>query len=203
MALVLFLLGAPGVGKTSLARRLLWSGGREPTLLHRPKWSFTDMVCAAGHYRGELFDGADTIPYNGAKAVLEWWSHQFRTWPLTVFDGDRMSTKGTLEFLDRFNMQRYAILLQASPLDLIARRLERGSNQNPAWVKGRETKSERFAEQVGAFTELNTSLLTMDNVYDIVIDELLSQGVDLLGTRGNSRDVQLTPLFERWEYPKS
>ena len=100
-------------------------------------------------------------------------------------------------------MQRYAILLQASPLDLIARRLERGSNQNPAWVKGRETKSERFAEQVGAFTELNTSLLTMDNVYDIVIDELLSQGVDLLGTRGNSRDVQLTPLFERWEYPKS
>ena len=165
--------------------------GREPTLLWRPKWSFTDTVCAAGHYKGELFDGADTIPYNGAKEVLEWWSRAFLTWPLTVFDGDRMSTKGTLEFLDRFNVQRYAILLQASPLDLIARRLERGSKQNPAWIKGRETKSERFAEQVGAFTELNTSLLTMENVYDIVIDELLSQGVDLLGTMKNSKVVSI------------
>jgi hypothetical protein len=192
MALVLFLLGSPGVGKTSLARRLLgMDRGREPTLLWRPKWSFTDTVCAAGHYKGELFDGADTIPYNGAKEVLEWWSRAFLTWPLTVFDGDRMSTKGTLEFLDRFNVQRYAILLQASPLDLIARRLERGSKQNPAWIKGRETKSERFAEQVGAFTELNTSLLTMENVYDIVIDELLSQGVDLLGTMKNSKVVSI------------
>jgi hypothetical protein len=91
MALVLFILGSPGVGKTSLARRLLWSGGREPTLLYRPKWTFTDTVCAAGHYKGELFDGADTIPYNGSKEVLEWWSYQFIHWPLTIFDGDRMS----------------------------------------------------------------------------------------------------------------
>ena len=192
MALVLFLLGSPGVGKTSLARRLLWSGGREPTLLHRPKWSFTDTVCAAGHYKGELFDGADTIPYSGAKEALERWSQMFVTWPLTILDGDRMSTKGTLEFLDRYNVQRYAILLQASPLDLIARRQERGSNQNPAWIKGRETKSERFANQVGAYTELNTSQLTMDNVYDIVIDELILQGVDLLGRYDNSKVVTIT-----------
>jgi hypothetical protein len=98
-----------------------------------------------------------------------------------------MSTKGTLEFLDRYNAQRYAILLSASPFDLVARRLERGTVQNPAWIKGRETKSLRFAEQVGAYTELNTSNLTMENVYDIVIDELFSQGVDLLGTHRNSR----------------
>jgi hypothetical protein len=191
VALVLFLLGSPGVGKTTLARRLLWSSGREPTLLWRPKWTFTDSVCAAGHYKGELFDGADTIPYSGGKEVLRSWSQMFLTWPLTIMDGDRMSNKGTLEFLDRFNVRRYAILLQASSLDLIARRLERGSNQNPAWIKGRETKSARFAEQVGAFTELNTSNLTMDNVYDIVIDELLDQDVDLLGIRKDSKVIHI------------
>lgn len=173
--------------------------GQEPTLLRRPKWSFTESVCAAGWYKGELFDGADTISYSGEKDVLEWWSHQFIRWPLSIFDGDRMSTKGTLEFLDRFNVQRYAILLKASPLDLVARRLVRGSNQNPSWMKGRETKSERFAAQVGAFTEINTSLLTMENVYDMVIDELLDQGVDLLGTK----KLQSFPKYERWEYPKS
>lgn len=171
MALVLFLLGSPGVGKTSLARRLLWSGGREPTLLYRPKWSFTDTVCAAGHYKGELFDGADTIPYNGAKDVLEWWSVQFRMWPLTVFDGDRMSTKGTLEFLKRYGVQRTAVLLKADHLTLEARRLSR-PGQNAAWIKGRETKSERFAKQVGFSLELNTSYMSMDNIYQDVMRHL-------------------------------
>ena len=174
MALVLFLLGSPGVGKTSLARRLLWSGGREPTLLHRPKWSFTDTVCAAGHYKGELFDGADTIPYSGAKEALERWSQMFVTWPLTILDGDRMSTKGTLEFLDRFNVQRTAVLLKASSLDLAARRLERGSNQNPSWIKGRETKSARFSKSVGFSLELNTSYLTTQGVYERTMEHVRS-----------------------------
>jgi len=70
-----------------------------------------------------LFDGADTIPYNGCKEILEWWSQQFIHWPLTIFDDDRMSNKGTLEFLNRFNVSKVAVLLKASSLDLTARRL--------------------------------------------------------------------------------
>jgi hypothetical protein len=178
MALVLFLLGSPGVGKTSLARRLLLSGGQEPTLLYRPKWTFTDTVCAAGHYKGGLFDGADTIPYNGAKDALEWWSRQFRDWPLTILDGDRLSTKGTLEFLDRFGVQSTAVLLKAYPSDLLSRRLKRHTNQNVAWIKGRETKSERFAKEVHSFLELDTSLLTADNVFVLVRQYLIEQGIN-------------------------
>ena len=195
MGLVLFLFGSPGVGKTSLARRLLWSGGRDPTLLYRPKWSFTDNVCAAGHYKGELFDGADTIPYNGAKDVLEWWSHQFRLWPLTLFDGDRMNTKGTLEFLERFGAKPTAILLKADRLTLTARRLDRGSCQDPSWIKGRETKSVRFAQQMTAL-ELNTSYMTMDDVFCSTRDFLIEQGL-------NSEVLSGTKLkMERYSFPK-
>lgn len=152
--------------------------GREPTLLYRPKWSFTDSVCAAGHYKGELFDGADTIPYNGARDVLEWWSRQFIHWPLTIFDGDRMSTKGTLEFLERFNAKRTAILLKADYLTLTARRIDRGSCQDPSWVKGRETKSERFAIQIQSTLELNTSYMTMDNVFQSAKEWLRECGIN-------------------------
>lgn len=179
MGLVLFLLGSPGVGKTSLARRLLWSGGQEPHLLYRPKWTFTDHVCAAGHYKGELFDGADTIPYNGARAVLEWWSHSFRTWPLTIFDGDRMSTKGTLEFLDRFNANRVAVLLQADEYTLNTRRLARGSKQDSSWIKGRETKSLRFAQMFSSYQQIvSTRYDSMDNIFNAVKDYLIQEGLD-------------------------
>lgn len=189
MGLVLFLLGSPGVGKTSLARRLLWSGGREPTLMYRPKWSFTDSVCAAGHYKGELFDGADTIPYNGARDVLESWSHRFIHWPLTIFDGDRMSTKGTLEFLERFNTPRVAILLKANPSSLSARRTVRGSDQDPSWIKGRETKSDRFAQLIENDNNhirvsplhvrvFDTSHMTMDDVFDHAKTYLIEQGIN-------------------------
>jgi len=142
--IVLFVLGPPGVGKTSAVRHLL-----EPNsvLVENPKWTVGNKVVAAGHYKGHAFDGADTVPYNGVHDALMYWENFFLDHKLTILDGDRFSYPNAREFfLSRAEMV-CAVLLRADDDNLARRRHERGSHQNQSyqsWLKGRATKSERF-----------------------------------------------------------
>jgi hypothetical protein len=142
--MVLFVVGEPGVGKTTLVRRLL-----EPDsyLVQRPKWTVGATVCAAGHYTGDKFDGADTVPYNGVLEALTFWSAELKDKRLTIFDGDRFSNASAVSALRSASpgLDARCVLIAADPDVVAARRVARGSNQNAAWVKGRRTKSLRFA----------------------------------------------------------
>jgi hypothetical protein len=144
----LWLVGAPGSGKTTLVRELL---GPSPRLQQKPKWSTSSsnpLVSAAGHYGGGTFDGADTIAYNGAADALAWWTRNLaRPGSLTVFDGDRLSNATGLALVQGnvlAPLRCVCVLMQCPPAVLDARRRERGSDQNDAWMKGRQTKAERF-----------------------------------------------------------
>ena len=143
---VLFLVGEPGCGKTTLAKRLI-----EPDsyLIPSPKWTVGMKVCAAGHYSGSTFDGADTVPYNGVDAALTLWEADLRALPLTIFDGDRFSNAGVVERLRASGAQQglsiRCIHLHVPENIAASRRAQRGSNQNPSWLKGRKTKAARFA----------------------------------------------------------
>jgi hypothetical protein len=163
---ILFVLGAPGVGKTSLVRRFL-----EPDSYSviRPKWTVGERVCAAGHYLGNQYDGADTVPYNGVQEALRFWESELRTKELTIFDGDRFSNANVLDFFRRTVPEAKVeyVLLRASDEVLKARREERGSNQNPSWMKGRQTKAERFAKAIGWGVEIYTSESLPSSVYAI------------------------------------
>lgn len=141
---VLWIVGPPGVGKTTLVRALI--GPLERIDLHlvgTPKWTVGDGFCAAGHYTGQTFDGADTVPYNGVQTALKYWDDHLSGKELTIFDGDRFSHKSVVE---RFKGKaaRACLLLKADAKSLELRRAARGSKQNASWVKGRETKSFNF-----------------------------------------------------------
>jgi ribose 1,5-bisphosphokinase PhnN len=145
----IFIVGAPGAGKTTLARVLI---GKDPWLVQKPKWTVNHAICAAGHYSGGTFDGADTVGYNGVKEALVYWQAHLLTartpHPIrfTVFDGDRFSHQDALSFVRERSERTGVVYMDADAATLAARRAARGSTQNETWMKGRATKSERFAE---------------------------------------------------------
>lgn len=156
MSTALFVLGAPGVGKTTVIRQLVPSllpmSGKTLTEIASPKWTVTtDRTALAGHWRGTAFDGGDTVPYTGARAALEFWrDNLLPNVDLTIFDGDRFSTKPSLEFIRATGVTIVGVHLVADETVLAGRRVARGSNQNETWLKGRVTKAANFADLIGA-----------------------------------------------------
>jgi hypothetical protein len=119
-------------------------------LVAKPKWTLGEggKIVAAGHYTGATFDGADTVPYNGVEQTLVYWSEKLaEKAELTIFDGDRFSYEGAVERVVALchTIVPMTVCLYVKPEELGRRLVERGSNQNPAWMKGRTTKALRFA----------------------------------------------------------
>ena len=170
----LFVVGAPGVGKTTALTKLLdpWS----KSLVEKPKWTLSPPVAMVGHYGQGTFGGGDTVPYDGAVDAVKYWSRHLLTDPrysLFVFDGDRFSTKSVLELVSvqcldhTFENPSYCIHMTASEEALAERRAKRGSTQNEAWMKGRATKAARFAAMFeGNCIEIETTNMSPDEVAD-------------------------------------
>lgn len=154
---ILFVLGEPGVGKTTLVRQLLHHpfnpSAKNLTEPPAPKWTTVDgEICAAGYYRGDAFDGADTVPYNGAHAALVYWSAFYRGFPLTIFDGARFSTQPSLAMLRRLAPD-HAIIGVHLVGGAAERRAARDRlTQNATWIKGAATRAANFARLINATT---------------------------------------------------
>ena len=141
MHYAIFVVGPPGVGKTTALRELL--GEKFSTISIKEngavKFTVNDQLCFAGHYGVGTFDGSDTVPMHGASHCLDWWEENIlpkSIYKATIFDGDRFSTlpcKTRLENID--NVKVYCVYLGPSQEVLDKRRKSRGSNQDPVWLR--------------------------------------------------------------------
>jgi hypothetical protein len=109
--IVLWIVGEPGIGKTCLARRILLEYGPPNAEVRKPKWTIfgwyarTDAV-AVGTWRGDAFDGGDTVPIGDIKPALAHWAEHFAggrapASPLVLFDGDKFANANAVYFVER------------------------------------------------------------------------------------------------------
>lgn len=160
-----FVVGPPGVGKTSAVREVLGENYRNFTHpeTSKVKWCLQEggPWVFAGHYGVGTFDGGDTVPNDGWLHCMEHWEKEILPDPqyqYTLFDGDRFSHANCQKFLENRGVRVLCVHLTASDEVMAARRKERESDQNPTWLKGRISKARNFAER---FLPPETSLFEM------------------------------------------
>lgn len=148
MRTALFIVGPPAAGKTTIVRALL-GPLKDLGIVRIPKWTVSSRsrapIVAAGHYHGDIFDGADRVGYNQVMPTLEFWA---KTWLqpdlITIFDGDRFSYAKALEFVLAHSDRVVCVSVRVSLEEQARRIAERGWNPNPTWLQGRRTKARRF-----------------------------------------------------------
>lgn len=146
---LLYLIGAPGVGKSTLVREL--AGTQKPFELSECGLRMLRYPCGVVELgaRREAFSGTDALGMSIAPVARTFVAGKSlcRTHPLVLAEGDRLAS---LSFLEAARSGGYHVtlcLLVASDAD--ARRARRARElgakpQNAAWVKGRFTKIENL-----------------------------------------------------------
>lgn len=147
MTKMAYLIGEPGVGKTTVAKALFrLRGSEEPDFkCSEPfKYELRKQLMALGHYN-RAFGGTDTFPPNTIPAVRKNLCDLVSSFSVKcVFgEGDKLANQIFFQWAEtRFDFRLF--VLAAPPSLLVARRLERGSNQEASWLEGKRTKLERL-----------------------------------------------------------
>lgn len=143
MMQILYLLGAPGSGKTTLMQRLLQ--GRDGTQIKQPVQHirYSEALCQLGALR-EMFGGTDALPLNVQPAAITWLSSQ--PYPYVIAEGARL---GNPKFLTACRAFATVHVLYMNTPDALChqRRVARGHTFNAAFVKGASTRALNTARQ--------------------------------------------------------
>jgi hypothetical protein len=164
-----YVIGPPGVGKTTLMERLkadylevdarrAWPGSLLwLTPLYRIPHNGVPDGVELGRRRA-TFGGTDALGMAVMPHACDWIANT-RVLPGVVFgEGARL---GTVRFLSGLSMRADLLVVHliASPEALTARRQLRGSDQSDAWMRGAATRAANAAE---ALRTTDTAVLTLD-----------------------------------------
>ncbi len=148
----LYIIGEPGVGKSTLVDTLVGDAlaldGRSP-VAHRVYLTTGGGVTELGtRGNGREFGGTDALPMDAISRVEPWvtgegWGDD----ALLMAEGDRLAVDRFFHALLGADWDLRIVVLEAMPHVARARREARGSNQNEIWLKGRQTKVRRILER--------------------------------------------------------
>ncbi|QHB37138.1 hypothetical protein QDA03_gp03 [Microbacterium phage Terij] len=179
----LYLLGAPGVGKSTAMAT--WLDSRDMAVAPDPSRVKGKLVGhglynvltgdTQGVYLGRMredFPGTDGLSMAVAPDARAWAGTLSRRHEggmnYVVGEGQRLGNPGFLTALAE-NTWLTIVLLSAHPDALTARRDERGSTQSPSWMQGaatqaRNTFQEMTKRGVNQAIEIDTTNLTPDEI---------------------------------------
>lgn len=184
---LLYVLGIPGAGKTTVMRAALgpWNRVlRTDPFAHELLVESDSITLATGRRSGRVigahlgydrhpFGGTDTLPMNVQPRVIEWLATAPH--PVIVGEGDRLGNAKFLDAAAKF-CDVTTVLLDCDPDRAARRRQDRsGRVQNPSWVAGRETKVTNLAARADVVLDGNTSLLLLAHRLHHIIAERIEE----------------------------
>ncbi len=138
MKQLLYIIGQPGVGKSALMAELV--KGQRRRVITKPfaHTTYEDGLVQLGRERANGFSGTDALSLSVQPQVIK--ALKDHVWSRVVGEGDRLANGKFFTAAQEAGYSLEVILLEASQFVLNHRRKERGSNQDPVWLKGRASK---------------------------------------------------------------
>lgn len=192
---LLYLVGAPGVGKSSVARELRapWDaevvrGGPVPHVRLRHPVSGRLAGLELGVPRPQ-FPGTDALAMDVGPRALQWLSTSYA--PFALGEGARLATQPFIGGLARAGVAVTLVRLTADQELLDERWRARGAKQNPSWRKGAATRALRLGDWFGdamhsfparcLYLDIDVTDMTVDEVTDKVRDAFPALGLIAAG----------------------
>lgn len=153
---LLYLVGAPGVGKSTVARELThpWDKtvvptGPVPHVLLKHPVSGRLLGLELGVPRAS-FPGTDALAMDVGPRALTWLGSACA--PFVLGEGARLATRPFLGGMAQSGVRVTLVHLRAGEELLTERWRARGSKQSPSWRKGAGTRAERITDWFGERT---------------------------------------------------
>jgi dephospho-CoA kinase len=166
--------GEPGSGKSTLMKRLIQYYSVEPKYNEVklvPYLQKNNIYILGKYEEGEVFSGTDRMSMAVQPEAIKFCASLPEN-SIVLFEGDRLFTASFLEdCMDKYNLE--IIHLFANKDIQKQRYLERGSEQNETWLRGRETKIANILSNMNLLFNVssyrNNNTEDQNIIYDAII----------------------------------